>query len=102
MIRSCRIDSVSVQSDGHIQVQHTTGETPLPAAASGNGVNYASRADIIAQAEALVANMPDETMVLLALASYLKADPNLLNPAAAQGKKATLDLTGATAAVAIA
>jgi hypothetical protein len=99
MAQSSRIDSVSFPASGGVQVNFTSGATPLPSP-SGSGEFYQTKEDLMAAIGAAeVAIAP--YLHLIALSQWTKADPNMLSPSNATGKKATIDLSGGAQAISL-
>ena len=79
MGKTVRIDAVKVAQSGVVNVEYTVGEGPLPPA-SGISLefpNMKSLYDAIAEQEV---NISDQQMVLMALASWVKVDPQMVTP----------------------
>lgn len=94
MARIVRIDKITVTGND-VNVEYTAGPAPLPIAPSGLGFSFnrGQLAEKIAELEAT----SDQTLVLMRLASHLRADPALARPGDSTGRTATMDLTGANA-----
>lgn len=95
MAKSARIDSVTIDANGGVQLNFTAGSTPLPQAASGEGAFYESKQQLQAAIEAAEQQLLGIAH-LIALAQWTKASPAMSNPGAAAGKFCTFDLAGAS------
>lgn len=99
MAKSARIDSVTINAEGGVQVNFTAGSTPLPGA-SGNGAFYENKQQLQAAIDAA-----EEQLLgiahLIALSQWTKANPQMSNPNAASGKVCTFDLAGANLTISV-
>ena len=101
MAKSVRIDKVMTLPDGQVTVEFTAGWGPLPSAAGQQAV-YPSMPALFEAIQSYEDSVSDEALMFLALAQWLKADPQMKTAALAKDKLASMDLTGATAVVRVA
>lgn len=88
-----RIDSMSTNPDGTINLGYTTGEFPIPSTASGSGTQFNNIPHMlsqVAEAEQTLAQI----LHLITLSRFLKTDPNYLNKQAPVGHGNVIDLSG--------
>lgn len=97
MALALRIDSITPLDQGGVILGYTLGPTPLPAAASGLGLETST-----AKLNAKLAEFtPLDAMVMLAFALWKANNPALNNPAQIIGKVLTIN-AGTTSPVTIA
>lgn len=88
-----RIDSMSTNPDGSINLEYTTGDFPIPGAASGVGTQFNSIQHMHEQVDAAEQTLA-QILHLITLSRFLKTDPNYLNKQAPVGHGNVVDLTG--------
>lgn len=94
MTIACRIDGITRNPDGSINLDATT-QYPIPVTPSGQGLQFGSMAALlqaVADAEAAIA----QKLPLLALAPFLKIDPTLQDLERPVGHGTVIDMTGLT------
>ena len=101
MARAFRFDSISVNADGSVAVGYTYGTSPLPSQASGKGLLFPNRKEVVESKNAAINNFTDSDMFDLAIAIYSlwANDPNLTQATALVGHTMTLDPTKPAAAL---
>jgi hypothetical protein len=100
MPTTLRIDDIQIDPDsGSVNISYTEGRGTLPAEASGQGVEYASRQALRQMIVDAEASLSIEQRVAMALAGWFRADNQMRNTATARGKSVTLDLGGAAAPI---
>ena len=93
MAKTVRIDKVTVLPDGQVTIDYTAGQGPLPAAGGAQTV-YPNIQALFAAISDYEDQIGDEALMFLALAQWVKSDPQMATPSLARNKMASLDLTG--------
>ena len=101
MARTLRIDGIQVLPSGQVNVNYTDGIPPLPVAASGDSVTFASLQDMADSFKNLETDMPKETLIGLQIAKLYKTDTSLHTLSTLAGKTASIDTTGTATVLSI-
>ncbi len=101
MAKTVRIDKVTVLSDGQVTIDFTTGQGPL-AASGGSQTVYPNIQALYAAISEYEDQVGDDALMFLALAQWVKGDPQMATPSLARNKTASLDLTGSGTVVRVA
>lgn len=91
MPRLLRIDQVRLV-DGGLHVAITSGRDALQATPSKRVLSFGTKAEVAARVAAFEDSISDEELVLLALATWRKADNTLADLTALRGKVVRLSL----------
>lgn len=92
MAQSARIDKVTLNADGSVHVQYTAGDTPLSTSASGLGILWTSKQDIVDAIADLKSRLSQQDLLLFAVAAWKARDANMATASLATGRTATVDL----------
>lgn len=98
MPKAARIDGVKTNPNGTVSVEYTAAEGPFPPP-GGHSLEFPSMKDVYDAVVQQEAGTSDMQLVLMALASWVKADPQMLTPALARNRTAMIDYTGTAQAV---
>lgn len=98
MPKAIRIDAVRPDQTGSVTVEYSKGAGPLPPP-GGQALTYSSMAALFEAVKEFEESLPDEHLVFMALASWIKSDPQMATPGLARNKAAQLDLTGSSVVV---
>lgn len=101
MAKTVRIDAVKIAPNGAVSVEYTAGQGPLPTP-SGQGINFDSMQDLYAAIAQYEDEIADNQLAFLALAQWIKSDPQMSTPGLAKNKSAQLDLTGSGTVIRVA
>ncbi len=101
MAKTVRIDAVKTFPNGIVNVEYTTGQGPLPPP-SGQILEFGSVQELYAAIAQFEDEIADQQLVFLALAQWLKSDPQMANLLGAKNKTAQLDLTGSGTVIRVA
>ena len=93
MAKTVRIDAVKIAPNGEVSVEYTAGQGPLPGP-SGQGITFTNMQDLFAAIARFEDEIADDQLAFLALAQWIKADPQMATLSLAKNKTAQLDLTG--------
>jgi hypothetical protein len=101
MPKTIRIDRVIERPNGVVSVEYTEGMGVLPGPAAGTSVDFPSREAIYAELQAREEDIDERLLLLMALSQWYKGDTQLRTLTGANGRTASLDLTGTGTVVAV-
>lgn len=101
MAKALRIDRLVLHPDGRVELVYTRGVAPLPVASGGEGIIWSSKADAVQALDDAASRLDAEDLLLMLLAVWRRAHPDMTNVSLVIGKTITFDLqpTGITISV---